>query len=80
MYLYKFPNLYYFWKPKGEIFGNRAYFWKPSIKKPPPRVPCGGGKCKKNCLSLYGFISKGIDKPAKEVQTFLGIEDLAGYV
>lgn len=32
---------------------------------------------KKNCLSLYGFISKGIDKPAKEVQTFLGIEQLA---
>lgn len=32
---------------------------------------------KKNCLSLYGFISKGIDKPAKEVQTFLGIEELA---
>ena len=32
---------------------------------------------KKNCLSLYGFISEGIDKPAKEVQTFLGIEELA---
>ena len=29
---------------------------------------------------LYLIISKGIDKPAKEVQTFLGIEDLAGYV
>ena len=40
-------------------------------------MSCGGGKCKKNCLSLYGFISKGIDKPAKEVQTFLGIEELA---
>ena len=35
---------------------------------------------KKNWQSLYGFVSKGIDKPAKEVQTFLGIEDLAGYV
>ena len=29
-------------------------------KKPPPCVSCGGGKCKKNCLSLYGFISNYI--------------------
>jgi len=47
-------------------------------------VPCRGGKCKKKLpefirfyIYLYGFISKGIDKPAKEVQTFLSIEELA---
>ena len=51
------------------------------IKKPPLRVPCGGGKCKKKIdrvyTVLYLIISKGIDKPAKEAQTFLGIEELA---
>nr|DAK44020.1 MAG TPA: Urotensin II [Caudoviricetes sp.] len=42
MYLYKFPNLYYFWKPGGEISGNRACFWKLSLKNP-LRVPFRGG-------------------------------------
>ena len=37
-----------------------------------------GGK--KNCLSLYVPIPKGIDEPAKEVITSFGISQLSSYV